>query len=52
MLIGTSRPLADIAHLLNYADQAHFTREFREFSGESPAQFRITQTAAEYSAQN
>lgn len=47
LLLRTNHSLADIAHRLEYADQAHFTREFREFSGESPAQFRIVQSSAE-----
>lgn len=45
LLVETRRSIADIAAQLAYADQAHFTREFREFSGESPARFRIAHTS-------
>ena len=31
--------LSDIAFELNYADQSHFIREFKEFSGYTPKQF-------------
>lgn len=36
--LGT-RGLADVAFDAGYYDQPHFTREFREFTGQSPAQF-------------
>ena len=32
--------LAEIAHVLGYSDQAHFTRAFRRWTGVSPAAFR------------
>jgi AraC-like DNA-binding protein len=36
--LGT-RDLAEVALEAGYFDQPHFTREFREFTGQSPAQF-------------
>ena len=31
-------PLADVAHVAGYADQAHMTRDFRLLVGRTPAQ--------------
>jgi AraC-like DNA-binding protein len=39
-------PLADLAVQMGYSDQAHMTREFREFSGVTPAQYRALAPAA------
>ncbi|MCP3980538.1 MAG: helix-turn-helix transcriptional regulator [bacterium] len=39
-LIEGSRPLADLAHDLGYADQSHFTREFKRETGWAPGRFR------------
>jgi len=32
--------VADVAHRAGFADQAHFTRAFKRFSGRTPARFR------------
>lgn len=40
LLLGSAQSVAGIAAQLGYADQAHLTREFRAFSGETPARFR------------
>jgi AraC family transcriptional regulator len=39
-LRSSEDPLADIAHLTGFADQAHFTRQFRRATGQTPGQFR------------
>lgn len=38
-LIGLSAPLTDISYECNYFDQAHFIRDFRQFTGTTPRQF-------------
>ncbi len=40
LLLGSDLSIAGIAAQLGYADQAHLTREFRAFAGETPARFR------------
>jgi AraC family transcriptional regulator len=44
-LAGGARSLIDVAHELDYADQSHFTREFRTETGWSPGRFRATVVA-------
>lgn len=39
-LLGTARPLVQVALDAGYADQAHFGREFLVFAGTTPASFR------------
>ena len=40
MMLSTSQPLSQIALLCGLCDQAHFSRMFRRFSGESPRVWR------------
>lgn len=35
-------PVAEVAHRAGFADQAHFTRAFKRFSGRTPGRFRAT----------
>lgn len=42
-LAASGRPLAQIAESAGYADQAHLTREWRSFAGQSPTRTRAEQ---------
>jgi AraC family transcriptional regulator len=39
-LVGTGRSLADIAYAAGFADQAHFSRVFKQITGVSPGAYR------------
>lgn len=39
-LVSTTRPLSDIAYTAGFADQAHFTRVFKNVMGLSPGAYR------------
>lgn len=39
-------PLSELAFAAGYSDQAHMTREFREFAGVAPGQYRLMLPAA------
>jgi len=43
LLSGTDLSVADIAERLGFSDQAHLTRAFRQFVGETPASWRRSQ---------
>jgi AraC-like DNA-binding protein len=40
LLDTTAYPLAEIAYLTGFSDQSHFTRIFRQHTGQSPAAYR------------
>lgn len=46
MMLTTTAPLAQIALSCGLADQAHFTRLFRRFAGESPGRWRRARATA------
>lgn len=41
-LLNSPLSLAEVATRAGYFDQAHFTRRFKEYSGVSPGQYRLT----------
>jgi AraC-like DNA-binding protein len=45
LLAHTSKPLADIALHLGFADQSHFSNVFKQFSGLSPRAYRRAATS-------
>jgi AraC-like DNA-binding protein len=52
-IVGIARgdAFTAIAHGAGYADQAHFTREFRELSGVSPSEYRRLAPASDHHVQ-
>ena len=42
--------LSDVAYDLNYSDQSHFIREFRQFSGFNPSKFKKKAMDFQFSA--
>jgi|SRR5579859_1724660 len=44
LMLTTSLPLGQIAVDCGFSDQAHFTKLFRKFTGESPGEWRRTRT--------
>lgn len=46
MMLETPASLAEIGYAAGFADQAHFTREFRRILGASPAEWRRVATGA------
>ena len=46
LLTGREAPWASLAEESGYNDQAHFTREFRSFTGMTPSEYRRIRPAA------
>jgi AraC family transcriptional regulator len=40
-LAGTSAPLSDIAAAAGFCDQSHFSRLFKRYTGQTPAEYRL-----------
>ena len=45
LMADQSRPLSDIAFACGFADQAHFSRSFKQVTGQSPRAFRASGAA-------
>jgi AraC-like DNA-binding protein len=48
-LIHTNGTWADIAYECGYSDQSHFIRDFKEFSGHTPSDYRALQSSISWS---
>lgn len=45
LLVGTRAPLARISSKCGFADQSHFTRDFRRLTGMTPRAYRLIYTS-------
>nr|WP_314490867.1 helix-turn-helix transcriptional regulator [uncultured Pseudomonas sp.] len=50
LLLGGSKPVGEVARLCGFADEAYFSRRFRQIHGLPPGQFRRRQLDVESSA--
>lgn len=46
--LGSSGKLSDVAYEMGYHDQAHFTRDFKQFCGKTPKEIRAERGSAAY----
>ena len=51
MLIYTSNTLQEIAFVLNFSSQSHFSTVFRKFTGLTPKEYRDTYSLQETDAE-